>query len=97
MHTKTSAPRKTAAPDAPEPQTLNELRSLLRAGRRWVGAPPQLYAPDVPLPSLPLPVFGPPVVQPAPDVVSWDDTRLLIEFGVGRFRIVPRTDDPELF
>ena len=95
MRTKTSAPRKTAA--APEPQTLSELRSLLRAGRRWVGAPPQLYAPDVPLPMLSLPVFGPPVLQPAADVVSWDDTRLLIEFGVGRFRIVPRTDDPELF
>jgi len=97
MHTKTRTARKTAAPASPEPQPLSELRSLLRAGKRWVGAPALLYAPDVPLPTLPLPVFGPPVVQPVPDVVSWDDTRLLIEFGVGRFRIVPRMDESELF
>lgn len=97
MHSKDATAGKTSVTLTPEPQTLSELRSLLRAGRRWVGAPPLLYAPDVPLPTLPLPVFEPPVVQPAPDVVSWDDTRLLVEFGTGGFRMVPRTDDPELF
>lgn len=97
MHSKDATAGKASVTLTPEPHTLSELRSLLRAGRRWVGAPPLLYAPDVPLPTLPLPVFGPPVVQPAPDVVSWDDTSLLVEFGVLRFRIVPRTDDPELF